>query len=309
MNNIRIGLVGYDSLQEKFVNSLIRHPIIKFVGATNITEENEKIVSNLGISLYRDLETLIESENPNILSVCTPLRTRFDIVEKAVSEKISVVFEEPLTLNAEKIYRLKESLGKTLALPLNDIYYHPIIQDVLSYIYENEIGLPISILYKRFVQTTETFSLLHLLTGVIHFARKAFNTEVTDAYSFFTKEKNFGTINLIFNNGTIANINIGKISILNNEMERDEVFMDIIGTDGVIISKLSENIILLQTKNKIEKINWEKDSVSNFVKLFIRFILGSKDYENKLLKIEDELMLCETIKIVLRDIKEFESFI
>jgi hypothetical protein len=92
-------------------------------------------------------------------------------------------------------------------------------------------------------------------------------------------------------------------------MERDEVFMDIIGTDGVIISKLSENIILLQTKNKIEKINWEKDSVSNFVKLFIRFILGSKDYENKLLKIEDELMLCETIKIVLRDIKAFESFI
>jgi len=306
---VRIGIVGYDSLQEKFVNSLIKNSFIKIVGATDIIKEDVRTISNLGISVYRDLETLIENENPNILSVCTSLNLRFDVVEKAINEKIHVVFEEPLCLNTEKIYRLKKALGKTLAVPLNDIYYHPVIFDTLNYIYENEIGLPISINYKRFVQAPETFGLINLLTGFIHIARKAFNSEVIDAYSFFTKEKNYGVINLIFKNNTIANINVGKVMINNNERQRDDIIIDIIGTDGIIVSKLSENVVLLQTKNKIDKICWEEDSIDNFTKLFIMANLGKKEYEAKLLNINDEIMLIDTIKIILRDLEADKSLI
>lgn len=309
MSSVRIGLVGYDLLQEKIINSLSKYSFVKIVGATNIKNDDENTVINKGILIYKDFETLIENEKPHILSICTPLESRFEFVEKAINKKIDTIFEEPLTLDPEKIYRLKNALDKTLAIPLNDTYYHPVLLDVQNYIYENEVGLPISINYKRFVQNPETFSLLYLLAGVIHFARKIFNSEVIDAFSFFTKEKSFSVINLIFKNNTIANINLGRLQINPNEQQRDEIIIDVIGTDGIIISRPSENTVLLYTKKKMDKIYWEENGVSNFVKFFIKTIQEKKDYTAKLLNIDDEIELSKAMQIILKGIESVDLLI
>ncbi|MEM2932171.1 MAG: Gfo/Idh/MocA family oxidoreductase [Nitrososphaerota archaeon] len=300
INELRIGIVGYDHLQEKIINALSRYTFVKVVGATEIAKDNEKAIYDKGVLIYKDLDSLIENEDPNILSVCSILETRSRIVKNAIDSKLNVMFEEPLTLNTNEIYDFKKILNNIdniLVVPINDIYYHPVLLDMLSYIYENEIGLPVSINFKRSVWIKENIDLLYLLTGAIHFARKVFNSEAIEVYSSTTLDKNYSVINLSFKNNTIANINLSVSHIINDENKRDDVFIDVIGTDGIIISRPSENIVFLQTKNKIERVPWLENNISNFIKLFIESLLGNREYKTKLLNITDEMRLIETIEL------------
>ncbi|MEM2182333.1 MAG: Gfo/Idh/MocA family oxidoreductase [Candidatus Methanomethylicia archaeon] len=303
INELRIGIVGYDHLQEKIINALSRYTFVKVVGATEIAKDNEKAIYDKGVLIYKDLDSLIENEDPNILSVCSILETRYRIVKNAIDSKLNVMFEEPLTLNTNEIYDFKKILNNIdniLVVPINDIYYHPVLLDMLSYIYENEIGLPVSINFKRSVWIKENIDLLYLLTGAIHFARKVFNSEAIEVHSSTTLDKNYSVINLSFKNNTIANINLSVSHIINDENKRDDVFIDVIGTDGIIISRPSENIVFLQTKNKIERVPWLENNISNFIKLFIESLLGNREYKTKLLNIMDEMRLIETIELLTK---------
>jgi predicted dehydrogenase len=90
----------------------MNHPEIKLVAAADISaEKRQKFSLRWGVNrVYADYSEMLRNENIDILSICTPNFTHYDIFEKAIERGVRAIFcEKPISdslENADKMVKI-----------------------------------------------------------------------------------------------------------------------------------------------------------------------------------------------------------
>lgn len=105
-------------------------------------EKAEKFCRKYNAKLYTDLDLAFKDKNIDCIYIATPHSTHYNLMKKAIINKIPILCEKAFTMNkkqAEEIFKLAKE---------NNVYvvegmwtlFNPIIKEVLDLIKNNELG-------------------------------------------------------------------------------------------------------------------------------------------------------------------------
>jgi len=128
MNNkkLRYGLIGAGSNAErKHLNNYMTLPNVELISICDVNIENaQRLAKKYNISkVYGNYEEMLNNEDLDIVSVCTPNYLHAEISTYALSKGVNVHCEKPLAVNAgeaQKIVDAKNLSGKKVMVGLNN---------------------------------------------------------------------------------------------------------------------------------------------------------------------------------------------
>ncbi|WP_078435093.1 Gfo/Idh/MocA family protein [Metabacillus halosaccharovorans] len=123
---LRYGLIGAGSnAEKKHLSNYLSLPNVELVAICDVNIENaEKIAEKYKIDkVYKSYKDMINSEDLDLVSVCTPNSLHADIAIFALINGVNVHCEKPLAINAVEAQRIgdaKNKSGKKLMVGLNN---------------------------------------------------------------------------------------------------------------------------------------------------------------------------------------------
>lgn len=123
---IRYGLIGAGSnAEKKHLSNYLIHPDVELVAICDVNIENaERVAEKYKVNkIYNNYEDMINKENLDLVSVCTPNSLHTKISIYALQNGVNVHCEKPLAINAieaQKIVDAKNKSGKKLMVGLNN---------------------------------------------------------------------------------------------------------------------------------------------------------------------------------------------
>ncbi|HNW24884.1 MAG TPA: Gfo/Idh/MocA family oxidoreductase [Candidatus Cloacimonas sp.] len=103
MKTVKIGLIGCGRISKNHLDAVTQIPEAEFVAASDIREEKMQVVAeNYGIkNLYTNYREMLEKENLNLVSICTPSGMHPQMGIEVANHKINVLTEKPMATNIE----------------------------------------------------------------------------------------------------------------------------------------------------------------------------------------------------------------
>jgi len=103
MKTVKIGLIGCGRISKNHLDAVTQIPEAEFVAASDIREEKMQVVAeNYGIkNLYTNYREMLEKENLNLVSICTPSGMHPLMGIEVANHKINVLTEKPMATNIE----------------------------------------------------------------------------------------------------------------------------------------------------------------------------------------------------------------
>ncbi|HNX03363.1 MAG TPA: Gfo/Idh/MocA family oxidoreductase [Candidatus Cloacimonas sp.] len=103
MKTVKIGLIGCGRISKNHLDAVTQIPEAEFVAASDIREEKMQVVAeNYGIkNLYTNYREMLEKENLNLVSICTPSGLHPQMGIEVANHKINVLTEKPMATNIE----------------------------------------------------------------------------------------------------------------------------------------------------------------------------------------------------------------
>ena len=108
MKKVRLGIIGCGRISKNHLDAVSQIPEADFVAAADILPEKLQFVSeHYGIkSLYTDYLEMLEKENLDAVSICTPSGMHPNMGIDVANHKINVLTEKPMAINIEAADRL-----------------------------------------------------------------------------------------------------------------------------------------------------------------------------------------------------------
>ncbi|MDY0152430.1 MAG: Gfo/Idh/MocA family oxidoreductase [Candidatus Cloacimonas sp.] len=108
MKKVRIGIIGCGRIAKNHLDAVSQIPEADFVAAADIRPERLQHMSETyGItSLYADYLEMLDKENLDLVSICTPSGMHPNIGIDVANHKINVLTEKPMAINIEAADRL-----------------------------------------------------------------------------------------------------------------------------------------------------------------------------------------------------------
>lgn len=145
MNAINIGVIGCGKVAEEFhfpSYKLMDNVEIKAVCDTKKSRAT-KIASKYKVSkIYTDYVDLLENEDIDVVDICTPGFTHYQICKEAIERRINTIVEKPPTLSLEEAIEIKNLSKKnnvSVGVMMN-YRYKDIILKLKKHIEEGKIG-------------------------------------------------------------------------------------------------------------------------------------------------------------------------
>lgn len=108
MKKIRLGIIGCGRISKNHFEAVSQIPEADFVAAADILPEKLQHVSEqYGIkSVYTDYLEMLEKENLDAVSICTPSGMHTNMGIEVANHKINVLTEKPMAINIESADKL-----------------------------------------------------------------------------------------------------------------------------------------------------------------------------------------------------------
>ncbi|MCK9309293.1 MAG: Gfo/Idh/MocA family oxidoreductase [Candidatus Cloacimonetes bacterium] len=108
MKKVRLGIIGCGRISKNHLDAVSQIPEADFVAAADILPEKLQVVSEqYGIkSLYTDYMEMLEKENLDLVSICTPSGMHPQMGIDVAKHKINVLTEKPMAINIESADKL-----------------------------------------------------------------------------------------------------------------------------------------------------------------------------------------------------------
>ena len=103
METIKIGIIGCGRISKNHFDAVSQIPEAEFVAACDVIDSRLQTVSdNYGIKkLYTNYKEMMEKENLDLVSICTPSGLHPQIGIDAANHRINVLTEKPMATNIE----------------------------------------------------------------------------------------------------------------------------------------------------------------------------------------------------------------
>ncbi|RLG82063.1 MAG: hypothetical protein DRO40_08515 [Thermoprotei archaeon] len=285
MNSYKIGLIGFNELQSRVLHEVLQNPRFELVAATDIPVEFRKALPR-EVKIYSSVEEMLSSTMLNVVSICHEPDKKLSYANIVADRGINIIYEPPIHDDLEKVEGVLEKLrnNKVFAMPLDEVFFHKVIQQLIQSVMDNAIGLPIVAYCRRFDRRRiKPKKLLYLTMPFITLSRRLMNSEPTEVYASI-KEEEIGLININFENKTSAVICFGHRTLESYPV--DDITIDVIGTDGVLTAKPDNASIRIYSEKSFSKENWEEKGISSLFKHLISRLQGG----GAILDIEDDLV-------------------
>ncbi|MFC8057129.1 MULTISPECIES: Gfo/Idh/MocA family protein [Bacillus cereus group] len=124
MNILKVGIIGCGSIaQHRHLPEYEVNPYVQIVAVCDSNKKRaKKIANNYGVNMYTDYNELINCEELDAVSVCTPNHLHASISIAALQAGIHVLCEKPMATSkadAEMMIRAAEKSGKKLMIGHN----------------------------------------------------------------------------------------------------------------------------------------------------------------------------------------------
>ncbi|MDD2228770.1 MAG: Gfo/Idh/MocA family oxidoreductase [Candidatus Cloacimonetes bacterium] len=108
MKKVRIGIIGCGRISKNHLDAVSQIPEADFVAAADILPDKLQAVSEQhGIkSLYTDYLEMLEKENLDLVSICTPSGMHPQMGIDVANHKVNVLTEKPMAINIESADKL-----------------------------------------------------------------------------------------------------------------------------------------------------------------------------------------------------------
>jgi predicted dehydrogenase len=147
---MKIGIVGCGKIANRHLNAYrkIRGLEIK---VSDIDREVARVFSrNQEVESVGNMEALFESEEIDVIDVCTPTPCHAEIIMKAIDHDKHVFCEKPLTDSLEKANQIREKLEESDKIVMVGYLYrfHPAFQKTKEILKEGIIGRPYNAIFR-----------------------------------------------------------------------------------------------------------------------------------------------------------------
>ena len=142
MKIYRAGVIGAGFIGQVHVEKIRRLGNAQVVALTDMVNP-EKIAEKLNIPhWFSDYKEMIDTMDLDIVHICTPNNTHFEIAMYALEHGINVICEKPMTTSvsdAEKLVRKAEETGLIAAINFHNRFY-PMTNHLMNIIKDGELG-------------------------------------------------------------------------------------------------------------------------------------------------------------------------
>ena len=131
-------LVGMGSMGQNHYKTILANEDVNFVG---VVEPNDKLVEDIKIKHYKDVESLLQNEKIDFAIIATPTSTHLEIAKKFLEKGIDLLVEKPIARNSTEANEMVKLAHKNnCKLVVGHIErFNPAIQAVLPRLKDESI--------------------------------------------------------------------------------------------------------------------------------------------------------------------------
>ena len=140
--SVRVSVIGAGLIGEKHAQLIAAQDGCTLAGICDVDPDRSSIARELAVPFYRDLEELLQSEDPEGAVVATPNHRHAEVAEMCARRGVHVLIEKPIADNLEeasRIVRAAEESGIRVLVG-HHRRYNPLIQRTQSAIQEGLLG-------------------------------------------------------------------------------------------------------------------------------------------------------------------------
>ena len=129
----RIAIAGIGSVAEMHARAIgdIEHADL-VAGSSRTEETGREFADRHDCTWYDDTEAMLDAEEPDVLSICTPSGAHLEPTLAAADRGVDVLCEKPLEITTERIDRMREA-AEDAGIHLGGIFpqrYNPVVRTV-----------------------------------------------------------------------------------------------------------------------------------------------------------------------------------
>ena len=158
---IRFGLIGYGKIGERHVHHILAHPDATLAGVFDIKADRLNYFRNQhkDHKTYDALQSILQDEAIDIISICTPNYTHSDLAIAAMQAGKHVLVEKPMAIrkkDCEGMIHIALKTGKSLFV-VKQNRFNPPVQAVKKLVDENRLGKIYSVAVNCFWNRSEWY--------------------------------------------------------------------------------------------------------------------------------------------------------
>jgi len=114
---LRIGLIGFGRIGAVHAQAWLACPGVELAGACDPDAAARRRAAEMGIPAFEHLDEMLETIQPDAVSVCTPPSTHAELAARCLKRAVDVLCEKPLTINlasALRLWDIAEQSGRRL---------------------------------------------------------------------------------------------------------------------------------------------------------------------------------------------------
>ncbi|OGY27624.1 MAG: hypothetical protein A2802_01315 [Candidatus Woykebacteria bacterium RIFCSPHIGHO2_01_FULL_43_29] len=110
---MKISVIGLGSMGKNHARIYKELVGDSLVGVSDLnTSLGNQIGEQLGVNYYSDYHKMLVEEKPDVVSICTPTSTHFEIAKRCLEQNTHLLIEKPITNNVDKANELNEIATK-----------------------------------------------------------------------------------------------------------------------------------------------------------------------------------------------------
>jgi len=248
---LKTGVIGVGSMGQN--HARVYNEISNLVGIADVNEEQgKKLSKKFRVKFYKDYEEMLE--HVDAISIAVPTFLHYEIAKKAISKKVNILIEKPLSDNIQKCQKLIDLAKKgNVTLAVGHIERHnPVVAYAKKAIVDKLWGNLISMSSKRVSPYPERISdvgvILDFAVHDIDILRYLSNDKVMSVFcsgGFYksSDREDYATLSLNFSSGVIG---ISEVSWL-TPMKVRKIYLTC-STHYIEIDLLTQTIEILNSQ-------------------------------------------------------------
>lgn len=142
MKFLRAGIIGAGFIGRVHIETVRRLGFAEVIAIAD-TNGAEEIAGKLSVPNYfKDYKHMIDTMNLDIIHICTPNNTHFEIAMYALSHGVHVLCEKPMTTSVEQarlLLKKSEETGLVAAINFHNRFY-PMCSHLMNIVKDKELG-------------------------------------------------------------------------------------------------------------------------------------------------------------------------
>ena len=142
MNTVRIVVIGAGLIGEKHARLISASEKCSLAGICDINPDRKSVAEKLNVPFYRDIEEMLESEQPDGAIIATPNGFHRDCAQTCARRSVHILIEKPIADTLSAAHRIIETADQhgIRVLVGHHRRHNPLTQKTRSLIQEGAIG-------------------------------------------------------------------------------------------------------------------------------------------------------------------------